>query len=178
MICDKCKKNQATTHVHTVVNGKQSEVWLCTECAHTVGYDNIFGGMASDFSSFLGNFLGDGLPARTSGSRCKNCGASFADIARLGKVGCANCYDVFYDELLPSIKKMHGNTKHMGKTASCAGAQVKTANRVEKLKAELLSAIKEQDFENAAKLRDQIKSLEDDVDTSKDEASNGGENND
>lgn len=160
MICNKCEKNQATTHIHSMLNGKVNDMWLCPECAAEIGYKNIFSDMTADFSSFLGNFLGDGLPARTSGSRCKSCGASFTDIARTGKVGCANCYQTFYDELLPSIEKMHGNTKHAGKVPSGAGRIAKTANQLEKLKRQLLNAIDRQEFEAAAKLRDQIQELE------------------
>lgn len=160
MLCDKCKKNQANTHLKTMVNGKVDDMWLCQDCAAELDYPNIFSNLTTDFSSFLGNFLGDGLPARTSASRCKECGASFADIARSGKVGCAHCYQTFYDELLPSIQKMHGNIEHTGKIAETASPQMKIANKIETAKKELSKAIAEQDFETAAKLRDKIKEME------------------
>lgn len=160
MICDVCKKNQATSHVRSVVNGELTEMWLCSNCAKEMGYNSFFGDMASDFSSFLGSFLGDGLPSRTSATRCTKCGSSFAEIARSGKVGCPQCYTEFYNELLPSIRKIHGNTEHTGKTASMAGPKAQIAGKLEKTKEELAKAVKAQNFELAAKLRDEIKELE------------------
>lgn len=160
MLCEKCGKNQATTHIKSMVNGKYTEMWLCPECSKEMGVGNMFTHTATDFSSFLGSFFGDGLPSRTSATRCKTCGTSFADIARSGKVGCADCYTNFYDELLPSIQKIHGNIQHTGKTASGASAKVKIAREIEKTKQELAQAIKEQNFELAAQLRDKINEME------------------
>ncbi len=162
MICGICGKNQATSHFTSIVNGNYKELWLCPECAKNkgIGIGNLFTHTATDFSSFLGSFFGDGLPSRTSATRCKSCGSSFADIARSGKVGCADCYTNFYDELLPSIQKIHGNITHTGKIASCANPQLKAEKELEKIKTELDNAVKEQNFELAAKLRDKIKEME------------------
>ena len=160
MICEICVKNQASTHIKSMVNGKYTEMWLCPHCAKSKGWGNLFSHTATDFSSFLGSFLGDGLPSRTSASRCKKCGSSFADIARSGKVGCAECYSNFYEELLPSIQKIHGNLQHTGKVSVSAGVDVKLARQIEKSRLELATAVKEQNFELAAKLRDKIKELE------------------
>lgn len=125
-----------------------------------MGYGNIFEDMAFDFSSFLGNFLGNGLPPRTSATRCKGCGAAFADIAKTGKVGCAQCYETFFDDLLPSIRRIHGNTRHTGKLAGSAGKELRVVNELEQARQELHDAIEKQEFEKAAKLRDRIKELE------------------
>lgn len=162
MICENCGKNQATTHLKSIVNGKYTEMWLCSDCAKAMGVGNMFTHTATDFSSFLGSFFGDGLPSRTSATRCKSCGTSFADIARSGKVGCADCYTNFYDELLPSIQKIHGNIQHTGKVANGVDIQVKVTREIEKTKQELAKAVKEQNFELAAKLRDKINELEGD----------------
>lgn len=160
MTCELCGKNQATTHIKSMVNGKYTEMWLCPHCAKTKGWGNLFSNTSTDFSSFLGSFFGDGLPSRTSATRCKSCGSSFADIARSGKVGCADCYINFYDELLPSIQKIHGNIQHSGKVSVNADANIKLSRVIEKSRQELALAVKEQNFELAAKLRDKIKELE------------------
>ena len=160
MICNVCKKNEATTHYKSVVNGQVTELWLCPHCANKAGYNNVFSDMATDFSSLLGSFLGNGLPSRTSATRCSKCGSSFADIARSGKVGCAECYKEFYDELLPSIQKMHGNIEHMGKVASLGSPQDKVKSQINKYHSQLAQAVAKQDYETAAKLRDKIKALE------------------
>ena len=105
------------------------------------------------------------MPSITSGKtqRCPKCGTSFDEIAHSGKVGCADCYRTFYDKLLPSIQRIHGKIKHSGKTVSAAPEQPKIETKeekIEKLKAAMNDAVAKQDFENAAKIRDEIKALE------------------
>lgn len=167
MKCQKCGANNANTHVKTVINGEFKEYDLCSECAKKMGYTNIFGDMESEFSNFLGSFFGNVLPARTQATRCEFCGSTYSDIAKSGHVGCANCYDVFADELFPSIRRIHGNTTHCGKNSSLA-QKVKEKkptketkeDKIKNLKAELDKAVSEQNFELAAELRDKIKEME------------------
>lgn len=159
MLCQSCGQNQATTHIKTIVNGELAEISLCRECAQKLGYNSFFGGFGMDFDKFLGSLMGGGRIQKNK-KRCECCGSTFEDIAKSGKVGCANCYDIFYDDLLPSIQRIHGKTVHIGKLAKSAGSEVKVKSTIAKLKEELTQAIKEQEFEKAAKLRDQIKELE------------------
>lgn len=167
MKCQKCGANNANTHVKTVINGEFKEYDLCSECAKKMGYTNIFGDMESEFSSFLGSFFGNVLPARTQATRCEFCGSSYSDIAKSGHVGCANCYDVFADELFPSIRRIHGNTTHCGKNSRLSGkaerakpSQETKEDKIKAMKDELDKAVKEQNFEHAAELRDKIKEME------------------
>lgn len=166
MKCQKCGVNEATTHIKTVVNGEYAEYVLCSECAKEMGYSNVFSDFATDFGSLLGSFFGNALPARTGAARCPVCGSTYTEIRKCGQVGCAACYETFADELMPSIKRIHGNTTHCGKHSSVALARKenpntqKTKSRLESLKEKMAEAVKNQDFENAAKLRDEIKGLE------------------
>ena len=66
----------------------------------------------------------------------------------------------FYEELLPSIQKIHGNIQHRGKVPTGASAEVKRKRDIEKTKRELEQAIKDENFELAVKLRDKIKEME------------------
>ncbi len=167
MKCQKCGANNANTHVKTIVNGEFKEYDLCSECASKLGYTNVFGDMENEFSNFLGSFFGNVLPARTQATRCEFCGSTYSDIAKTGNVGCAKCYEIFADNLYPSIRRIHGNTTHCGKNSSIAKkskqSKVQTESKkdkIKKLKAELETAIKEQNFEKAAELRDRIKEME------------------
>lgn len=159
MLCQSCGQNHATTHIKTIVNGELAEISLCQECAQKLGYSSFFGGFGMDFDTFLGSLMGSGKVQKNK-KRCNCCGSTFEDIAKSGKVGCAACYDVFYDDLLPSIQRIHGKTNHIGKLAKSAGAEVKVKNTITKYKEELTQAIKAQEFEKAAELRDKIKELE------------------
>ena len=161
MKCQKCNANNATTHIKTVINGELREYDLCSECAQKMGYTSLFGGMESDFSNFLGSFFGNVLPARTQATRCEFCGSSYSEIAKSGHVGCAKCYEIFADQLYPSINRIHGNTTHCGKNSKLKSKSEPTkADKLKKFKAELEKAISEQNFEYAAELRDKIKEME------------------
>lgn len=166
MKCQKCGANNANTHVKTIINGEFKEYDLCSECAKKMGYTNVFDDMENEFSNFLGSFFGNVLPARTQATRCEFCGSSYSDIAKSGHVGCAHCYEIFGEQLLPSIRRIHGNTTHCGKNSGTADkAQQDTPeksnkDKIKELKAELDKAVKEQNFEYAAELRDKIKETE------------------
>lgn len=165
MICKNCGKKEATTHIKTNINGKIQELDLCSECALNLGYTTMgMGGLG--FDSLLGSFFGESLGGQTVGGiekRCPVCGVSFSDIARTGRVGCDKCYDVFFEQLLPSIQRMHGKTQHSGKLPSSAGSKAKAINKLDSLKRQLSDAIEKQEFEKAAGIRDEIKELEKEV---------------
>ena len=159
MLCQSCEKRQASTHIKTILNGELREFDLCPECAAKLGYGSFFNNFGFDIDKLFGSFM-DSNEGRKKTKRCNFCGSSFDEIAKTGKVGCAHCYEEFYDELLPSIRRIHGRTNHTGKLARSAGTEVKVKNEIAKCKAELEQAIKTQEFEKAAELRDKIKELE------------------
>lgn len=161
MKCQKCNVNNATTHIKTILNGELREYDLCSECAQKMGYTSLFGSMEGDFSNFLGSFFGNVLPARTQATRCEFCGSSYSEITKSGHVGCAKCYEIFADQLYPSINRIHGNTTHCGKNSKLkSNSEPTKADKLKKLKAELDKAISEQNFEYAAELRDKIREME------------------
>ncbi|MCL2513316.1 MAG: UvrB/UvrC motif-containing protein [Oscillospiraceae bacterium] len=161
MICQHCGKNEATTHIRKIVNGETALYHLCGPCAGALGYKDVFSGFGLDLSKMFGSFLSDGQkggPAATA--RCEKCGSSFEDIMKSGKIGCADCYSLHYNKLLPSLQRIHGKTVHEGKVSAGAGEEIKNERRITDLKALLSKAVEEQNFEHAAKLRDEIRSLE------------------
>ena len=168
MLCQSCKKNQATTHIKNIVNGELTEMHLCSECAAKQGYSNVFDHMF-DIGSFMSGFMGEPSFALATEKHCPNCGITFSQITKSGRVGCAKCYDVFYDRLIPSIKRIHGNTFHAGKRLRkpqlksgenhTSNAEVSQKSELERLSSELQNAVKNQEFEKAAQLRDKINAL-------------------
>lgn len=160
MICDSCGKNPATTHLKTIINGELTEYSLCAECAQKLGYGNLLTGLGRNFGSLLGGFFGDMDPVEEDTVRCKCCGSSFDDIARSGKVGCAECYRTFYDRLIPLIQRIHGDTKHHGKVPGGSLPQPKPQGELSLMRRELREAIDCENFEQAAALRDRIRELE------------------
>ncbi len=150
MLCEHCGKNVATTHYKSYINGKFTEKHLCGKCAALLGInENPF---FNAFSSVFGN-----NELTESTKRCPSCGTSFNEIAETGLVGCSECYTHFRNELIPSVKMMHGTTKHIQKVQKPENTK---ENEINKLKKELQKAIKEERFEDAARLRDEIKTEE------------------
>lgn len=161
MLCQNCGKHEATTHIKRIVNGAATEAHLCADCARSLGYQNAFSDFGFGFSDMLSSFFEPvGIGALSNSVlRCEKCGCSFNDIVKSGKIGCADCYETFYDKLMPSIERIHGRTRHEGKIANGSPVQKKNS-RLEELKEQLQSAVDLQDYETAAKLRDEIKALE------------------
>lgn len=170
MLCQNCSKREATTHIKRIVNGEATESHLCSECAHSLGYDGFFGGFDIGLPDFFSSFFGDSPFALSSAKteRCAKCGSSFDDIVRTGNVGCADCYEKFHDELLASIQRIHGRTGHVGKKPATVdfspeAPKPKTKDEIiADKKKELERAVETQNFEQAAILRDEIKALEED----------------
>jgi len=192
MKCQHCGKNEVNVHLRQSINGQVSEYALCSECAEKLGVGGMFADFGSfgSFGSFGGMSLLDGFPfggmfgsmlgggaAKTLPQvrRCKLCGSSFDDIANRGKVGCAECYELFGDRLAPSIERMHNRAKHVGKlpgkpAAAAPAAPVSEpaakkeaapqADTIESLRARLQQAVAKEEYEQAAVLRDRIKEME------------------
>ncbi len=106
MLCQYCKKNPVTVSYTENINGKKSEFRLCSEC-----YLKICGEADEKLKDVFSFF---DMPKRRVKS-CAVCGTTYADYERTGLLGCASCYDMFKDELIPSVLKIQGKTEHVGK---------------------------------------------------------------
>lgn len=158
MICQKCGKNAATTHIHSVIGGIVKDYDLCNECAAKEGYSS---GSAYSLASMLSSVLGDiNLPLATAEERCECCNASFREIAKTGKVGCAKCYEKFKNQLLPYLKRVHGSVSHIGKKPSKDQLTVSTNDKITEMRKKLSELVKNENYEEAAVVRDEIKRME------------------
>lgn len=169
MLCNNCKKNEATFYYKKIVNGKKTEYALCPECAKKLeaeGGPSIFGGglfdpMHSIADSLYGNLFSFGGGAKASSAKkCDLCGSTFGELSKNGKVGCAHCYEVFADELAGSIYSIHGNASYNGATPKEQQEKKERKAELERLKSELAEAIQSERYEDAAIIRDRIRKLE------------------
>ncbi len=157
MLCEKCGKNHATTHIKTIVNGVVKEFNLCAFCAAKEGYSG--NSLANMLASMFGEISSVELLKHQL--KCSVCGSTFSDIAKTGKVGCCECYSTFYDQLLPYVKRVHGSTTHVGKTPNSVSFTEKThTETVEALRNELSRLVALENYEQAAIIRDKIKEME------------------
>lgn len=178
MLCSNCGKNEANVRYTRIINGEKTEFRLCEECAKKAGLEDIDFSMPIDFSNFLSDFFEDDLllPNFTGlqENKCPKCGLTFDDFAKNGRFGCGECYSTFGEKLESILKNLHGSSKHVGKKpAHLAKLNINnqkdavTKNedkkvdekkeKIEKLNRELQQAIKEERYEDAAKIRDEIK---------------------
>ncbi len=163
MLCDKCKKRTATAYVKRTVNGVTTELHLCPVCA---AKEEIDGGLFNMLSGVFGETAA--TPGIGNTVRCGLCGRSFEEIAESGRLGCAECYKVFEKQLRPSLQRLHGSVRHIGKRSKYAPKPAGTAEeaeqsgerKIDRLKADLKTAIANEAYEKAAEIRDEIKRLE------------------
>lgn len=166
MYCDECKVRPAAVTITEMFDGKHVQLHLCPECASQkgVGFFNLGG---ASLPKLLGSFFGFGpihigqieQPVITT-KPCPNCGASLKAIGQHGRLGCSQCYEVFREQLEPTLRRIHSNTVHTGKIPKRGASKVKLQREIERLKAQLHSAVVNEQYEKAAELRDEIKNLE------------------
>ena len=178
MLCDECGKNKATVHLTEIVNDLVTKLNLCEGCAKNKGAEaeQHFG--IADLLSALSD-TAEHAPAAAGGTgivppknKCSRCGMSYEDFKRIGRLGCAECYKVFRASLAPLLKRIHGSNQHIGKSPDPKALdEFKTNSKhqeeLEKSKQDLQKAVKNEEFEEAATLRDKIKFLEKKIKTGK-----------
>lgn len=160
MVCDLCGKNEATVHLTEQFNDQMRELHLCEMCAHEKGQAALEQFGLSDLLAGLADF-GLTPEGRKTAQKvaCPQCGMTYEDFRKIGRLGCGHCYQSFERYLSPLLKKIHGSTHHVGRVPTQA-AQVPSHDHLEVLRSRLKAAIAAEAFEEAARLRDQIRALE------------------
>ena len=231
MLCQKCNKKVATVFISTVVNGKNSQMYLCTDCAKEF-HDSMSPDMQIPFpindilsnmefnEDTINNLIKDlkeiedknvvegvnGIDNTESSQKneekvdfkeknrqkeqlyyyinhelqtlfaaynkgewnrqekvditCSVCNTSFEEYKKTGKLGCSKCYSTFEKQLKPILEGIYGYSEHIGKFPKNKCKDTEVIRTVEQLKEQLNIAIQEEEYEQAAKLRDEILQLE------------------
>ena len=165
-LCDECSKKLGIGQI---------------DFSMPIGISSFLGGFMEDFQTK--EFMPMLNELKTL--KCNSCGYTFDDIINTGRLGCKNCYDIFQDRLDPIIKKIQGDNRHVGRIGKIIDSKIDNINddkeesmkkdiknggnskednkelsKIEKLQEELKKAIAEEKYEQAAKIRDEIKKLE------------------
>lgn len=149
--CDLCGK-PATVHLTQIVNAKMHKVDLCEACAQAKGVTDPGGFSLADL--LLKASMSPEEPA--AGEVCPDCGFKPADFKKHGRFGCPRCYQTFAGMVSPMLENMHKGTRHVGKVPHKALERRHLVERVANLEADLSGAIKEERYEDAARLRDEL----------------------
>ena len=160
MLCDVCNKNQATVHLTEIVDNQMTELHLCEECAlkKSAEMEQQFG--LSDLLAGMAQFEKPTEEKESVSAKCQNCGLTYADFKKIGRLGCGECYGAFKKYLVPLLKRIHGSTLHFGKSPARVTKMSNKKVDLTALRYKLQQAIEAEAFEEAAKIRDQIKELE------------------
>ena len=159
MLCDICHKNIATIHLTEIVGNKIVELHLCSKCAK-LKTEEIKNQLS--ISHFLAGLIREEKGERKERKilKCPKCNLSFSEFRKKGKLGCACCYETFREKLIPLLRKIHGATEHVGKFPHSLNKEEILERKIDDLRKKLAKAIKLEAYEEAARIRDEIKELE------------------
>ena len=159
MKCQKCH-NQATLHITEVLPNEQfEELHLCEQCAHKYLYEpqqKALAGKTAASSEPVSGSEDEPFSQR----ECPSCGLKFVEFRNTGRLGCPHDYEEFRDELVPLLENIHGETRHCGKSPRRMPKNQQIQSELIQLRNRLKQAVTREDYEEAARLRDRIRQIE------------------
>lgn len=186
MLCQVCKKNDAVVTYTEIVNGVKNEKHICQECANKytsfggapfiIGNNDLLSSLLASVLGYGGNNVSDSGIKKTNVA-CPSCGMTYNEFLKYSKYGCVDCFKTFSPILESYLKKIQGSCEHTGKVPYKTKETVvlpknesvpeavadKGIPRIELLRQQLQQAIADEAYEEAARLRDQIKVLKEEA---------------
>ena len=175
MICQSCNQQVATVHLTEIMNQQKKEVHLCEECSRQKGISYKANISVQELFSHLSTQKtgkqtpdaspaeGEELQADLQAMTCPACGISFGEFRSTGRLGCPEDYRHFKQGLTQLLEKIHGAAQHVGKAPGEVREPPAGSDKIKKLRQELDQAIQQEEYEQAAQLRDSIQNLESDA---------------
>jgi protein arginine kinase activator len=164
MLCEDCRKQEATVHLKQVINNQKIVMNLCPNCAKRRGFSNPLKNIPFPLADFLTSMVPSQLgrpDAELAEQRCSSCGLTYDKFAKTGRLGCGNCFSAFRQPLADLLRRIHGSNLHRGKRQTSAlTTSMDSLKEEARLKDELKAAITNEDFERAAQIRDRLKDVQ------------------
>jgi len=162
VICTDCGNRQAVVTYTEFADGKATAWNLCEECAARRGVSASLSSLSGPLVNILMGLLEEAgrEGAAEPGPTCDGCGLSLAEFRKRGRLGCPACYAAFHDELASLVRRIHGSTEHAGRVPGSLESLEGPRREVLRLRAELERAVKREEYERAASLRDLIRQKE------------------
>ena len=161
MICSQCQERDAVVHLTQIVENAVAQVHLCEKCAAERGIETNVSVPKNPLGDFLQAAQQQAQQLPGDAARCSYCGTSLRDFRASGRLGCARCYGAFEQSLKDLLRRVHGSATHVGRRYQ--GADEPALERgatLSELRGRLDDAVRSEEFELAATLRDQIRTLE------------------
>lgn len=165
MMCDECGIRPAKIHLTTITNEIKSERNLCPVCMAkyqkklpSIDFSNLAGILSGFIEKTAGNKL-EGDTEEHGELCCQFCGTTYKEFKKTGMLGCAECYNAFKRPLEELLLRIHGNAQHAGRIPGGAKNNVSIRMNIDRMKQLLAKAIADEEYEEAATLRDGIRAL-------------------
>lgn len=160
MTCQLCKEREATVHLTQIIENEMKKVDICDHCAKEKQLNDPTTFSLADLLLGLGAAKEPEKAKESPGEpevKCPNCGFTQAEFKKSARLGCSECYDVFSEGLAGMLKGMHKGTQHRGKVPPRLRQGLEASARLGRLEKQLKEAIANEKFEEAARLRDEIR---------------------
>ncbi|MCF0120832.1 MAG: UvrB/UvrC motif-containing protein [Oscillospiraceae bacterium] len=148
MKCQNCGKNECSFHYTYSVNGRTSEVHLCSECADKLGYsDNVFFNTDSLFEDMVSGFFG----RRRSLD-------PFAGFGLMPSVSA-----IMPRLTVQPVERRHAQSEPVREQPSAnqsVDPEIAKRREINMLREQMKNAAAAEDYEKAAEIRDKLKELE------------------
>ena len=183
MLCDDCGRNEAVVHITQIGPDGRIEKNLCEACAAAYGefLPTAKQGRNVSMDDFLKGIFSNAAepPAEPQAGQhetaCPSCGMRYRDFQQTGKIGCADCYAAFRQQLEPLLRRIHGSSLHRGKIPHRTGGALELKHAIGLLRQQLQDSVAREEYEKAAEYRDKIRSLEKQLAAREGSESNGNE---
>lgn len=159
VLCQICDQGNAKVHVTQIKDGQKLTVHLCLACAEEHGLAGPGMSLNPPVIEFSTGMFDLGKNAPEKLVTCPGCGSTFRSFRETGRLGCAECYQTFAEELKPFLEKLHHATQHCGAAPKTESAAANPEQQLQRLRERLQQAVAGEQFEEAVRLRDQIRAL-------------------
>lgn len=162
-MCDYCGTRPATVHLVEIVNSKKVELHICEECSNEkkvlISPELALSDLISKYAEKKGT--GEQKEGRSARDKvCPDCTMRYSEFNKTQRFGCPGDYEVFEPEMNKLLAKIHGADQHVGVVPGRISGEAVAEGRMLKLKRDLEDAVKNENYEEAASLRDRISRLE------------------
>lgn len=157
MLCESCLKKKATVHYTEIIKNQMVKINLCEDCAKEKGIDIYSKFTVADLLSGLTDL--EGAKTLVEDRECPECGMTYGEFKETGRFGCAECYNTFEEMLATLFEAIHKASRHVGKMPKRWSKKGAGEVELKTLEDQLDKAVRAEAFEEAARIRDQIKML-------------------
>ena len=161
MLCDQCAEREAVVHLTQIVDNAVTQLHLCEKCAAERGVETSISSAKPQINNFLQTIHEQMPGAKGEPVNCTFCSATLADFRATGRLGCAHCYEAFESSLRDLLRRVHGNSRHIGRRyVAPLPSELPHVSSATELRDRLKRAIEAEQFELAADIRDKLRGIE------------------